>query len=59
MYIFSFYLDQDLIDGEFLAGQPGAWLVKNNCFICMQGPHIKIQNNFQNMFCFYDSFNGL
>ena len=24
-----------------------------------KGPHIEIQNNFQNMFNFYDSFNGL
>ena len=50
--------------GEILASQPGAWLVKKICLICMQsqnkkGPHIKIQQKFQNMFRFYDSFNGL
>ena len=55
---------QDLSYGGILACRPGAWLVKKICFICMQsqfqkGPHIEIQNNFQNMFHFYDSFNGL
>ena len=44
-------------------GQPGAWLVKKNVFMHAitkfhKGPHIEIQHDFQNMFCFYDSLNG-
>ena len=46
-------LNQYLIYGEILAGRPGAWLVKKISFLCMQS------QNFQTMFHFYDSFNGL
>ena len=55
-------LDQDLNYGEILAGQPGA--CEKNMFIGMQSqnfkkkPHIEIQTNSQNVFLFYDSFNG-
>ena len=35
---------QDLSYDEILAGRPGAWLVKNICFICMQS------QNFNNDF---------
>ena len=49
------YIDNDLSYGEILAGRPGAWLVKQICFICMQskkskGTHVEIQIDFQNMF---------
>ena len=52
---------QDLSYGEILASRPGAWLVKKTCFICMQskqfkkGTYVEIQNDFQNIFNFYDS----
>ena len=57
-------LDQDLSFDEILAGRPGAWLVfKKNYMHAITEfqkiPHIEIQNNFQSMFHFYDSFNGL
>ena len=58
-------VDQDLSYGDILAGRPEAWLVTQMFFYMhaitkfQKGPHIEIQNNFQNMFCFYDSFNGL
>ena len=32
---------QDLSFGEILAGQPGAWLVKTICFICMKSQNFK------------------
>ena len=71
-YIFSkssidheLFIDQDLSYGEILAGPPGAWLVKQ-IFFCMhaikkvkKGTYIEIQNDFQNMFEFYDSLYGL
>ena len=63
---YSYYLDQDLSYGEILAGQPGAWLVKERIFFYMHaikkvimGTYIEIQNDFQNMFKFYDSLYGL
>ena len=34
-------LYQDLSYDESLSGQPGAWLVKKNIFICMQSQNIK------------------
>ena len=57
-------LYQDLSYDETLAGQPGAWLVKKYViYACnhkiSKGPHIEIQKKFQNMFCFYDTLNGL
>ena len=58
-------LNQDLSYGEILAGRPAAWLVKIIFFVMhaitkfQKRPHIEIQTNFQNMFGFYDSFNGL
>ena len=46
-------VNQDFSNGEILADRPGAWLV---IFFYMhaitkfqKGPHIEIQNNFQNM----------
>ena len=58
-------LYRDLSYGEILSGRPGAWLVKK-IFFCMhaikkvkKGIYIEIQNDFQNMFKFYDSLYGL
>ena len=51
--------------GQTKSGQLGDWLVKKNIFICMQskklqkGTYVEIQNDFQNMFNFYDSLYGL
>ena len=49
------YIYQDLSYGDILAGQPGAWLVKD--MFCMHAitkfqkePYIEIQNNIQNIF---------
>ena len=52
-------LYQNLSYGEFFAGQPGAWLVKQYVlYACnhkiTKVPHIEIQNNFLDMSCFYD-----
>ena len=55
----KYCIHQDLSHGELFAGQPGVWLVKKIYFIFKKEPKIDIQNNFQNMFCFYDSPNGL
>ena len=58
-------LYQDLSYGEILPGWPGAWLVKKNIFYMhaikkmKKGSHVEIQNDFQNMFKFYDSLYGL
>ena len=58
-------LYQDLSYGEILAGRPGAWLVKkiiSNMHAIKKvkkGTHVEIQNDFQNMFNFYDSLYGL
>ena len=58
-------LNQDLSYGEILAGRPGSWLVKKLFFLyaCYQkskkGTYVEIQNDFQNMFSFYDSIYGL
>ena len=59
------HIDQDLSYGGILVGRPGAWLMKKKLFYMhaitqfQKGPHIEIENYFQNMFHFYDSFNGL
>ena len=60
----NLWQDQDLSYGEIFAGQPAAWLLKiKSCYACnhkiSKRPYIENQNNFQNMFHFYDSFNGL
>ena len=62
--IFLGPLDQGLSYGEILAGRPEAWLVKQIVLMhaitkFQKGPHIEIQNNFHNMFRFYDIFNGI
>ena len=56
---------QDLSYGEILAGRPRAWLVKKHIFRMhaikkvKKGTYIEIQNDFQNIFKFYDSLYGL
>ena len=63
LLLLLFFLHQDLSYGEILAGQPEAWLLKKKkkkFYACnhkiSKGLHTEIQNNFQNMFRFYDSF---
>ena len=57
-------LNQDLSYGEILANRPGAWLM--NFFKTTHAikkvkkqTYVEIQNDFQNMFNFYDSLWGL
>ena len=54
-------IDQDLSYGEILAGRPGAWLVFYMHAIkkVKKGIYVEIQNDFQNVFEFYDSLYGL
>ena len=58
---FKLYLNQDLGYDESLSGQPRAWFVKKMHAITklQKRLHIEIQNDFQNMFRFYDSLYGL
>ena len=39
LYVLCVY--QDLSHDGILAGRPGAWLVKTNCFICRQSQNLK------------------
>ena len=57
------WINQDFSYDESLSGRPGDWLV---IFFYMAAitklkkiSHIKIQNDFLNMFSFYDSHYGL
>ena len=58
------FINQDLSYGEILVGRPGAWLVKEIFYMhaikkVKKRTYVEIQNDFQNMFTFYDSLYGL